>query len=222
MSNFSGHYDDWRSKRITKIENIFGKQFFKEKTILELACGYGDIGKHFCENLKSTVTFAEGREEHLKNIREKNPDSEIVLLNQENEWNLNKKFDVVIHFGVLYHLDNWRQDLKCTMNHSDIIILESEIADTFNEDAEYKYQDPVGLDQALSESRTATRPSAQLVEKEIVKNGGTFTRYDDSELNSGMHIYDWIVSGEADKVSTYNRDTGIGKRRFWVIRKNRI
>lgn len=221
MKYFSGHYEDWRRKRITKIENIFGKDFFKEKSILELACGYGAIGKHFRENLKSIVTFAEGRQEHHQNIRENNPDSEIILLNQENEWNLNKKFDVLIHFGVLYHLDNWRQDLKCTMNHSDIIILESEIADTFNENAEFKYKDSIELDQALSESRIATRPSAQLVEKEIIKNGGTYIRYDDADLNSSIHVYDWVVSGEADKTSTYNKDTGIGKRRFWVIKKNR-
>ena len=127
---FMDHYRGWRPKRISKIESIFGKEFFKDKTILELGCGYGDIGKHFVEKLGSIVTFAEGRQEHIPFIKENNPNSKVVLLDQEKLWNFDEKFDVIIHFGVMYHLKNWKQDLECALKHTDLIILESEIADS--------------------------------------------------------------------------------------------
>jgi len=217
VGRFMDHYRGWRPKRIEKIEKIFGVDFFKEKTILELACGYGDIGKHFKENCGSIVTFAEGREEHLPFIKENNPDCEVIHLNQENNWNLNKIFDVVIHFGVMYHLDNWKQDLECTLKHTDLVILESEIADS-DKLMEFKIVDPNGYDQAISEGRIATRPSASYVEKVFEDNGFSFVRYDDGDLNDGIHCYDWKVSGAAERPG-YNRNDGGGLRRFWVAKR---
>lgn len=214
---FMDHYRGWRPTRIKKIENIFGTEFFKDKTILELACGYGDIGKHFRENYGSIVTFAEGREEHLPFIQENNPDSEVLHLDQENNWNLNKKFDIIIHFGVMYHLDNWKQDLECTMKHTDLIILESEIADT-NKVVELKIVDPKGYDQAINDNGIATRPSASYVEKVFEENGFSYVRYDDADLNDGIHRYNWEVSGDADREG-YTRNHGGGLRRFWVARR---
>lgn len=214
---FMDHYRGWRPKRIQKIENIFGKDFFRDKTILELACGYGDIGKHFSENLGAKVTFAEGREEHIAFIQKNNPDCEVFQLDQETNWNLNRKFDAIIHFGVMYHLDNWKQDLECTMKHSDLIILESEIADS-NNLIEKKFIDPESYDQAINEKRIATRPSASYVEKVFTDNGFEFIRYDDSDLNDGIHCYDWTITGNADR-DDYNRNDGGGLRRFWVAKR---
>jgi hypothetical protein len=38
IKNFEQHYVEWREKRIAKIEKIFGQDFFKNKTILEVGC----------------------------------------------------------------------------------------------------------------------------------------------------------------------------------------
>lgn len=215
---FMDHYRGWRPKRIQKIEQIFGKEFFKDKTILELACGYGDIGKHFKENLGAKVTFAEGREEHIPHIIENNPECEVIHLNQENPWQLEEKFDIIIHFGVMYHLENWKQDLECTLKHSNLIILESEIADSYDPKFEQKFIDPESYDQSIHPDRKATRPSAGYVESVFKENGFSFVRYDDSDLNDGLHRYDWLVTGNAERPGVTRNDGG-GLRRFWVARK---
>jgi SAM-dependent methyltransferase len=214
---FMDHYRTWRPTRIRKIEKIFGESFFKDKTLLELACGFGDIGKHFRENRGAVVTFAEGRKEHLSFIEENNPGAEVLHLNQEYLWDLKRKFDIIIHFGVMYHLDNWKQDLECALKHTDLIILESEIADS-NKVFEAKVIDPISYDQAINGKRIATRPSASYVEKVFEDNGFIFIRYDDADLNDGLHRYDWKVTGDAEKPG-YGRNDGGGMRRFWVARR---
>ena len=98
---------DKKSKNVKKEEicEIFGADFFKDKTILELGCGMGQIGDHF-KHLGATVTFAEGRECFANEMRKLFPTNEIHVLDQENEWTFDKKYDIIIHLGVLYHLDN--------------------------------------------------------------------------------------------------------------------
>jgi hypothetical protein len=212
---FLGQYIGWRETRINKIQQIFGKEFFKNKTVLELACGYGYLGKYFREELGSIVTFAEGQRSYLEEIEKLNPGldtSEIICLDQDKPWSLNRKFDVIVHFGVMYHLDNWKQDLECTANHTDLIILESEIFDSDGPESELKIIDIDSYDQALN--RVATIPSAAYVESELTKHGFKFTRYDDRELNYNQHHYDWIQN---------NQKTGHvrGQRRFWVCKREK-
>lgn len=218
---FGNHYEDWRQKRIKKILDIFGKDYFKNKLMLEVGCGYGDIGKYFREEIGAEVVFTEGRQEHLPIIADNNPGARILHFDHENEWKIafaedspQKKFDAIIHFGLLYHLDNWKQDLECTLKQSDLIILESEVADS-NEKIEHKLTDGYGYDQSITQSRCSTRPSAAYVESVFTDNGFSFKRYDDTDLNSSFHIYDWIVS-ESNKTQDWNHR---GYRRFWVARR---
>lgn len=206
-------YEGWREKRIEKILNIFGPDFFKDKTILELGCGFGHIGKHFTEKLGSKVTFAEGDPKFYGDIKGLNPKSEVITLDQDKPWDLKRKFDIVIHWGVLYHLDDWQQDLKCALKHTDLIFLESEVADSDDPTFEFKFDDHNGFDQALNVK--ATKPSAAFVESELVKNGFEFTRYDDIDINFWNHIYDWVVTNNPDN---HIREF-YGHRRFWIARR---
>jgi SAM-dependent methyltransferase len=215
--NFETHYIEWREKRIAKIEKIFGVDFFKNKSILEVACGYGHIGNHFSK-LGANVEFTEGREEHLPFIREKNPNSKVHHVNHDQLWNLNRRYDLVIHFGLLYHLTNWQQDLECAFLHSDLIILESEILDSLKPMNFYEARDGGGYDQALSTSKFAIRPTSDYVESVITKNNYSFVRYDDEDLDTPVHKYSWKVKGIHDRNGGY---IGYGPtRRFWVVRKN--
>jgi len=215
---YQHHYVLWRQVRINKIEQIFGKEFFKDKTILELGCGYGDIGKYFKESLQADVTFAEGREEHFPFIRGNVSGCKIVHINQENHWQLETKYDVVIHFGVMYHLDNWKQDLECTLKHSDLVILETEVADSNDPTFEQKFVDMISYDQAMGPKLLATRPSAAYIESVFSENGFSFVRYDDTDLDTDIHNYSWKVTGSAESHKS-ERSVGVGKRRFWVVRK---
>jgi SAM-dependent methyltransferase len=213
MSNFEGTYVGWRSVRIEKILQVFDKNFFKDKSVLELGCGHGHIGKHFTEKFGSIVTLAEGDPAFIENIRNNNRNSEVIVLDQDKPWDLKKKFDVVIHWGVLYHLDNWQQDLDCACKHTDLLFLESEVADSDDPTFEFKFNDHSGFDQALNTK--ATRPSAAYIESELKKNGFEFVRYDDADLNYFSHTYDWKVTNDPSHcvVERY------GFRRFWIARR---
>jgi SAM-dependent methyltransferase len=217
-NRFEQHYTEWREKRIAKIEKIFGTDYFKNKNILEVGCGYGQIGKHF-RGLGADVEFTEGREEHLPFIKENNPGCAVYHTNHDEPWNLNKKYDVLIHFGLLYHLTNWQQDLQCAFKHADIVILETEILDSLKEDGHYNARDGGGYDQALPTSYYAVRPSALFVEKVIRENGFSFTRYDDQDLECTYHTYVWKETGKHDELGGYFPGS-IATRRFWVCKKN--
>lgn len=217
-SLFQNHYNDWREKRIKKIENLLSVNFIKNKSILEVACGLGDIGNYFRTTHNCSITFTEGRKEYLPIIRSKNPNSEIHQLNHEENWNLNKKFDIVINFGLLYHLYNWKQDLICSLNHTDILVLETEVADSDKPFFEYEFTDRNDYDQSITETRRVKRVSANHIEHVLEENNFSFVRYDDEDLNSTMHIYDWKVSGSSEKENLDpNNDTG--RRRFWIAKR---
>jgi len=209
MTEFVGHYHDWRKTRIKKLISILGHDFFKEATILELGCGYGHIGRHFIDTYNSDVTFCEGSSRNEKGFKKVNPDKELIILDQDKSYNLKKKFDLVIHWGVLYHLKNWKKDLRCCLKHSNLISLETETLDSdVLKDKLEKQENPVN-DQAVN--GIGVRVPAIVIEKYLESLGCTYTRYDDVNLNSVSHRYDWEVKN--------SKKTGSQFRRFWIVKK---
>ena len=130
-------------------------------------------------------------------------------LNQNKIWELEKKFDIVIHWGVLYHLNDWKSDLISTLKHSDLIFLESEVSDSDDVNFDLKIKEKDGYDQALD--GIGSRPSANNVELFIKNLGFDIERFDDENLNSTFHQYNWKVTN----TNTWRH----GLRRFWIIKK---
>ena len=206
---YEGHYVNWRETRINKIISIFGKEFFNGKTILELGAGHGHIGNYF-RTLGAQMTISDGRPEHVEKMKVSLDGVDVFLLDQENQWNLNKKFDVVIHWGVLYHIDNWKEDLQTAICHGNIIFLESEVCDSNDPNIEIKVQESDSYDQAFNATNIGSRPSASMIEQIISGTGSTFIRYDDADINSDTHIYNWVVQNTNQAPN--------GQRRFWIIK----
>jgi SAM-dependent methyltransferase len=209
MTEFDGHYVDWRKKRIDKLVSILGHDFFKEATILELGCGYGHVGKYFIDTYNSDVTFCEGSSRNVRGFKKVNPDKELIILDQDTRYNLKKKFDLIIHWGVLYHLKNWKQDLRYCLNHSNLISLETETMDSDKLHHKLKRKENSANDQAIN--GIGVRVPATVIEKHLSSLGCTYTRYDDEDLNSKDHRYDWEV--------TNSKKTGCVFRRFWMVKK---
>lgn len=215
---FGGHYDDWREKRINKIISIIGDDWFLGKKILELGCGWGDIGKHF-KDMGASVTFTDARNEHLTHVRKHSPNSEAIQLDQDTNWNLQVNFDLIIHMGVLYHLSNWKQDLRCAFNHADNIILETVVANNESDSFEHSFKEK-GWDQSIH--NVSIRPSAAHLEKFLGEIGVTFTRFDDSDINSGRHQYDWSVDDSTLSTTTEdNQRSVVATRRFYFLKKRK-
>jgi len=205
---FSGHYDKWRETRVAKLVFIFGEDFFNEKDILELGCGWGDIGEKFIE-MGATVTFCDVRQEHLDEVTKRMPNSVTHLIDQDQPWDLGKKFDFVIHTGVLYHLSNWQQDLLCVLKHSDLIFLESHVPNKVSDSFVLSKKEN-GWDQ--SPHGASKRPSAAYIEKFLNEQGVSFKRYDDADINTHFHRYDWVADNTVLKKD-------ICLRRFWILQK---
>jgi SAM-dependent methyltransferase len=204
--NFVGQYYDWRLKRISAIVARYGAAWFHGARVLEVGCGYGDIGVQL-RALGADVTFSDGREEHLEVIAERYPSippTKVVAYDAEEPWPFGTGFDLVINMGLVYHVDNWAESITGAMSSADRLVLETEVCDSDDPDLIVKTVEQ-GADQALS--GTGSRPSAAAVEAVLRAAGWRFDRLDDSRCNSGYHRYDWPVTGSGEWEH--------GLRRFW-------
>lgn len=206
------HFIPWRRTRINKLVSILTPEWFKDKTVLELACGYGHIGAEL-KKLGAIVTFAEGNEQYISNLAENAGDSEIYILDQDLPWDMEKQFDLVIHWGILYHLNDWRRDLITSIKHGKIISLESEVLDCRDPNGEIKINEG-WYDGA--KNHVGTRVAVPLIEKVISEQGVRFTRHDDADLNAEYHVYDW----PAGRYIKSNNPYTTGVERFWTIYNN--
>lgn len=208
---FTNHYEYWRAKRITAIVEHYGEAWFEGKKILELGCGYGDIG-HVLMTLNADVTFAEGRAENCDFLRRRFPENRVYCMNCENEWPFpaDAHFDLILHMGLLYHLDDLWFALDHCFECCDNIVLETEVSDSDDPDFILKINECVeGWDQSLIGH--GSRPSGPCVEKHIHEKGWQYERVTDSRCNARFHVYDWKV----ENTKTWRS----GLRRFWFCKK---
>jgi len=218
-NHFMAHYITWRPKRINKLVSILGKEWFKNKQILELGCGYGHISAEL-QKLGAIVSCAEGREDQIPEIIKRVNNVDMYILDQDKNWKIDKQFDLVINWGVSYHLDDWRQDLKCSIEQASIVTLESEILDPYSKIQELKFVEG-WFESALN--GIGNRVSTKLIEECILESNATFVRYDDTDLDcwntthGGLYEYSW-KDGERIHEKEYEYIPGL--RRFWMIYKN--
>ena len=234
-------YDEWKNKRVNKIENIFGRDWFCGKSVLELGAAHGDIGIHFL-TLGADVLFADVRIEHLRTINQKlfelNHNTKTIVLNQNKRYDLERKFDLILNTGVLYHLENWKQDLECAMNHTNVMILESVVS--MKKDKELKIYKSDMMRESMKEYAGISDERFSDFSQEDVENhlsdlGCKFFRFDTSELNTDWswdsdllginlltkHIYDWNY--EQYEMGYYkinhSKKDNIHFRRMWLVLK---
>jgi SAM-dependent methyltransferase len=203
---FREHYVVWRDARIAAIRAHYGDAFFRDRTLLELGCGYGDIGAAFVE-LGAKVTCCDVREEHLAVVRDRWPCIVTVRADLNHEWPFGR-FDIILHLGLLYHLEPSHRSLFQSCRSTDHLVVETEVCDSSSPDAIVTATED-GYDQAVDGA--GCRPSAARVERVFAVEGLVCERVTDDRCNAGYHIYDWADrnSGRAER----------GQRRFWFVRR---
>lgn len=204
---FKGHYDNWRVSRINGIKKYMPLDSFKSKTLLELGCGHGDIGALFYE-LGANVTCSDVRNEHLEVVKNKYPHLNTLLIDGD-DLDIKDKYDVILHWGLLYHLKEIEIHLEKISQKCDILLLETEVSDSIDDNF-FITTNENGYDQAFN--NIGIRPSPSYVEKVLKKNGFEFKLIKDPILNSDNHCYDWEISNS----KTWRN----GLRRFWICWKN--
>ena len=86
----------------------------KDKTILDLGCGFGEHCKRFVENGAKKVVGIDISEKMLKIAKQENADSKITYINMpmENISQLKEKFDVVISSLAFHYVEDFAGVIK--------------------------------------------------------------------------------------------------------------
>ena len=204
---FAGHYIDWRSSRMNGVKKYISPEYFKSKTLLEVGCGHADVGNMFYD-LGAIVTSSDVRKEHLETVNQKYPHIKTLLIDGNND-GIKEKYDIIVHWGLLYHLNEIEIHLQNISQMCDTLLLETVVSPS-NDKGFYISTDESGYDQAFNNK--GIHPSESYVEDVLEKNGFQFKLIKDPILNSSFHCYDWDIS--TPKTWTY------GLRRFWICWKN--
>ena len=194
-------------KRQEKLKSILGEEWFKGKTVLDVGAGHGANGLA-AASWGANVTYTEGRPGNIEALRV----AGFTVHQQDHDepWTLHGHFDLIIHWGLLYHLKNWEQDLACALERSSLISLETEICDSSDPYYANPHQEQDHFTQALN--RIGTTPSAANVERVLTSLGATYTRYDDADLDGAhYHRFSWKEEGKGAFSD--------GQRRFWIVRR---
>ena len=118
-------YDEWTKKRIYAIRGWFEKDWFSRKNVLEMGACHGDVGIELMK-LGANVTFSDVRMEHMQEIPSKiGFEPNMICINNNEDYTLNKKYDLILHMSLLCHITNWKQDLKRVVNSAEYVILET-------------------------------------------------------------------------------------------------
>ena len=204
---FSNHYDKWQISRMNGIKKYILPDYFKDKTLLELGCGYADIGNMFYK-LGSIVTSSDARKEHLNVVNIKYPHIKTLLIDCDKD-HIKDKYDIIIHWGLLYHLNKIEIHLENVLQKCNVLFLETEVSDTDDINF-YISTNEKGYDQAFNNK--GIRPSPNYIENILKKNNFQFKLIKDPILNSNFHCYDWEISN--------SKTWCHGLRRFWICWKN--
>ncbi len=203
---FTGHYDEWIVSRMNGISKYILPGFFESKTMLELGCGHAHIGNKFHE-LGAVVTSTDVRKEHLETAKDMYPHIKTHLLDADTG-DIPDENDIILHWGVLYHLKEIETHLEKISKKCRVLLLETEVCDS--DDGSFSITtEEDGYDQAFN--GFGIRPSPSYVEKVLEKNGFEFKLVKDPILNAGFHVYDWDVNNTKAYPS--------GMRRFWICWK---
>jgi hypothetical protein len=186
MNFKEAYWPEWQISRINYITKRFGSDYFKDKTILELAPFNGFIGNYF-HLLGAKVTCIEGRKENYDDIREAYPHLQTHFANLDTstwEWG---KFDIIINWGLLYHLEKHHKEvLENCIKNSKLLLLETVISPANVPTIDVIQES--GIDQSLSS--VGGRPSILWVESIITDCGGQLERLRSKEIGAGPHQYD--------------------------------
>jgi hypothetical protein len=158
--------------------------------------------------LGSIVTSSDVRKEHLDVVTQKYPNIKTLLFDGDKD-SINDKYDIILHWGLLYHLKEIEIHLKNVSEKCDVLLLETEVSDSDDKEF-YQLIDENDYDQAYN--KIGIRPSPSYVEYLLEKNGFQFKLVKDPILNSEIHRYDWDI--------TNSKKCENGLRRFWICWKN--
>jgi len=103
----SDHYLNHNLKRLQHLDSL--NIDFNNKSVLELGAGIGDHTDFLLSKNISEILVTDARKENLDYLNKKYQDNkrvEVAFLDMEMPLKLEKKYDIIYCYGLLYHLSN--------------------------------------------------------------------------------------------------------------------
>ena len=242
LYNRRGHFDksyyELRMKRITKILEIFGTDYFKGKKLLEVGGGFGDIGAFFA-CLGASVVSAEYRttNRNMASVMHRNISGfKSVFCDVENDFtyfrkyagsSVNSKFDLILCLGILEVISDINNIILCIMKLSDNVILDTQVCDSTDPNTMLYDNMLGGYNDHPIHGMQGARPSPAYIEKLFTKNGWAFDRHFTCDLNTGSFLFDWEHKNNEEIARSIQNNEEIARsiqgtkkhlRRFWYFK----
>ena len=187
----------YRESELSRLANMFAHldvQSMAGARILEVGAGLGRLGDAF-RTLGFDVTSSDARQEYVDRMRGRGCRAVLLDLDRDDLRSAGE-FDVILAFGVLYHLSEPERFLHNCAATAKTLLLESCVSD--NADAVCPFIDErtgwMGQDQAAN--RRGCRPSPSWVET-TCRDAGYAQVNDVSTAiaNWRFGIFDWDIQG---------------------------
>lgn len=204
-----GGYLEWQLTRMAYIINLFGLEYFKGKKILELGCYKGGISKLLHNLLSGTgsLTSVEGLIENYNYCKKTYPNQHFIHADLDysdpNKWDFEGHYDIIVHWGLLYHLRYPIESIQSCLKHCDTLFLETTLLDCEVPFQTVPEKNIYGTDQSIH--GLGSRPNLAFIENSFKHL--EFKRYDDSKLNAENQ----------PKYDTQQTNSGKEYRKFWII-----
>jgi len=206
----------YRESQLTRLVNLFAfndVERWRGMRVLEVGAGLGHLGDAFT-HIGFDVSSTDGRPEHVEAMRMRGRESFVLDLDEVGVDQVGD-FELILAFGVLYHLARPEEFLRSCAVKGRVLLLETVVCD--EREPVIKWVDEsggwLGQDQAVS--RRGCRPSPSWVEQTCRDAGFTTVRDISSPLaNWRIGSFDW----EPHFTGAWTRK-GVNLRKMWVCER---
>jgi len=216
-------YENWTKNRIDAITKRFGVNWLNRSNVLEMGACHGDIGIELMK-LGANVTFADARMEHMEEIPNKiGFQPEMICIDNNSDYKLNKKFHIILHMSLLCHIEKWKEDLSRVVQFGDWVILETVVNPNNDQEDMLLPSDEHEYSDFNSNRAYVTEKS---IEKELMKLNCSFSKLEVENTNFGWvnrntmvrHLYMWHDAREPIKQEENGITLITHYRRMWAIK----
>lgn len=172
----------------------------RNKSILELGAGIGDLTSFFLDR-ECSVVSVEARKENIRILSKRFPDVKTIQTDLDNIDHdiLTDQFDIVCSYGLLYHLQHPAEAIKFMSNHCrDILLLATCVSFGESEELIIVPEDKRAKTQSFS--GYGCRPTRKWV-FENLKNHFEHVYIPYTQPNHFQFITDWTIPPEKEQLT---------------------
>ncbi|HEX3926018.1 MAG TPA: methyltransferase domain-containing protein [Streptosporangiaceae bacterium] len=210
----ASHY---RESNLTRLVDLFAHvdvEKWRGMKILEVGAGLGALGDAFAD-LGFEVTSTDGRPEHVEAMKGRGRESFVLDLEKAQASDFDG-YDLVLAFGVLYHLAQPEEFLQACGKGAKVLLLETAVCDRAEPVVDWVTEAGGwrGQDQAVS--GRGCRPSPSWVERVCHEAGFDAVR----DISNPMGDWSSGTFGWEPRNSGEWRRDGVNLRKMWVCERS--